>query len=46
MGAAAVLVAMGLPPAQAERALLTARTEDASLTEDLERWVRAALRTL
>jgi Holliday junction DNA helicase RuvA len=46
MGAAAVLVAMGLPPAQAERALLAARTEDASLTEDLERWIRAALRTL
>ncbi len=46
MGAAAVLAAMGLPPAQAERALLAARAVDASLGEDLERWVRAALRRL
>jgi len=41
-----VLMAMGLPAGQAERALLTARSQDGELAENLESWVRAALATL
>ncbi len=44
--AVAVLMAMGLPAGQAERALLTARSQDGELAENLESWVRAALATL
>ncbi len=39
-----VLGAMGLPPAAAETALRRARDEDPALQDDLERWVKAALR--
>ena len=39
-----VLRAMGLPPAAAEQALRRASTEDPTLVDDLERWVRFALR--
>jgi len=41
-----VLQAMGLPPHQAERALLAARQEDEAIADDLESWVKAALRRL
>lgn len=44
--ALAVLGAMGLPPAQAEAALVRARTADPAVAEDVENWVRAALRSL
>ena len=42
--AAAVLQAMGLTAAAAEQALSRARRNDPTLGEDLEAWVRAALR--
>jgi hypothetical protein len=38
-----VLVAMGLPPQQAETLLEQARRVQPELTEDTEAWVRAAL---
>jgi Holliday junction DNA helicase RuvA len=41
-----VLVSMGLQPARAEQALLAVRSRDGSLTDDLERWIREALRAL
>ena len=41
--AIAVLGAMGLMVAQAERALVLAREEDPAVVADLERWVKAAL---
>lgn len=44
--ALAVLGAMGLPPGQAEQALLRARQADPAAAEDTETWVRAALRQL
>jgi Holliday junction DNA helicase RuvA len=44
--AIAVLSAMGLPPIQAERALHQARREDGEVAEEVERWVKAALRFL
>jgi len=44
--AVAVLTAMGMPPAQAERALARARQETPSVTENVEHWVRAALRVI
>lgn len=44
--ALAVLGAMGLPPGQAEQALLRARQADPAVAEDTETWVRAALRQL
>ena len=44
--AVAILGAMGLPAGQAERALLAARDEESELTEDLESWVKAALRSI
>jgi len=44
--AIAVLGAMGLPPVAAEQALLKARREDASLDENIEAWVKTALRHL
>jgi len=42
--ALAVLQAMGLAPAMAEQALLKARQSRPEVVEDLEGWVRAALR--
>lgn len=42
--ALAVMQAMGLGPAAAEAALVKARSADPSVSEDLEAWVRAALR--
>ncbi len=42
--ALAVLQAMGLAPAVAEQALLKARQRDPQVNENLEVWVRAALR--
>ncbi len=42
--ALAVLQAMGLAPVAAEQALLKARQRDLEVSEDLEKWVRAALR--
>ncbi len=42
--AVAVLQAMGLAPAAAEQALLMARQRNPEISEDLEGWVRAALR--
>jgi Holliday junction DNA helicase RuvA len=42
----AVLTSMGLGSGQAEQALRRARTEDASVVESVERWVRAALQRL
>ncbi len=44
--ALAVLGAMGLAPAQAEQALLRARQTDGEVDQDLENWVKAALRNL
>lgn len=44
--ALAVLAAMGMGPAAAEQALERARARDAAVTEDVERWVRAALRAI
>jgi Holliday junction DNA helicase RuvA len=44
--ALAVLGAMGLPGAQGERALVAARADDPGLEDDVERWVKAALRRL
>jgi Holliday junction DNA helicase RuvA len=44
--ALAVLAAMGLPPGQAEQALQRARQAEPAVTEDIEAWVRAALRQL
>jgi len=44
--ALAVLGAMGLPPARAEAALLKARGADPQVSDETERWVRAALRVL
>jgi Holliday junction DNA helicase RuvA len=44
--AIAVLGAMGLAPVAAEHALLKARHEDAALVENVEAWVKAALRHL
>ncbi len=42
--ALAVLQAMGLAPAAAQQALLKVRQRDPEVSEDLEAWVRAALR--
>lgn len=42
--AIAVMQAMGLSPAAAEAALVKARSADQAVSEDLELWVRAALR--
>ncbi|MCP4293841.1 MAG: Holliday junction branch migration protein RuvA [bacterium] len=42
--AVSVLQAMGLAPAAAEQALLKARQSNPEISEDLEGWVRAALR--
>ena len=42
--ALAVLQAMGLTAAGAEQALIKARQDDASVAENTENWVRAALR--
>ncbi len=42
--ALAVLGAMGLPAAAAETALRRARTDDPGLVDNLEEWVRTALR--
>lgn len=42
--ALSVLQAMGLPPAAAEQALMKARQSNPEISEDLEAWVRAALR--
>ncbi len=42
--ALAVLRAMGLPPSAAEQALRRASNEEPALVDDLERWVRSALR--
>jgi Holliday junction DNA helicase RuvA len=39
----AILVALGLPAAQAESALQSARRADPALVGDTERWVKAAL---
>jgi Holliday junction DNA helicase RuvA len=44
--AAAALGAMGLSPAVAEQALARARRNDAAVAEDVEAWVKAALRNL
>lgn len=44
--ALAVLAAMGLPPGQAEQALQRARQAEPAVTDDIETWVRAALRQL
>ncbi len=44
--ALAVLVAMGLAPAQAEQALLRARQTDGEIDQDLEKWVKAALQNI
>lgn len=44
--ALAVLAAMGMGPAAAEQALERSRAQDATVIEDVERWVRAALRVL
>jgi len=44
--ALAVLVAMGLAPAQAEQALLRARQTDAEIDQDLQKWVKAALQNI
>ena len=44
--AIAILGAMGLPAGQAERALLAAREEESASAEDLESWVKAALRSI
>lgn len=44
--ARAVLEAMGLPAPRAERALDAARAENAAVTDDVEGWVRSALRHL
>ena len=44
--ALAVLGAMGLNPATAEQALVRAQRADASVGEDVEAWVKAALRNL
>jgi len=44
--AVAVLGAMGLPPVRAEQALLKARTQDNSLADNLEAWVRVALQQM
>jgi len=44
--AMAVLGAMGLPAMRAEQALNKARGQDPALVEDLEAWVRVALRQL
>jgi Holliday junction DNA helicase RuvA len=41
--AMAVLGAMGLLPAQAERALQSARRDDPAVADDLERWIKVAL---
>lgn len=41
--AIAVLGAMGLLPAQAERALQSARRDDPAVAENLERWIKVAL---
>ena len=47
VGAAlSVLTAMGMPAAQAERALGQARRDQPNVTENLEEWVRAALRVI
>lgn len=42
--ALAVLQAMGLAPAAAQQALLKAQQDNPEITEDLEKWVRSALR--
>jgi len=44
--AMSVLVAMGLPPARAEQALLRARQNQSDLEQDLEKWVKTALQHL
>ena len=44
--AMSVLGAMGLAPARAEQALLRARQGDADIDQDLEKWVKKALRHL
>lgn len=44
--AMSVLVAMGLPPARAEQALLQARQNQSDLEQDLEKWVKTALQHL
>ena len=44
--ALAVLGAMGLNPAAAEQALVRAQRADASVVENMEAWVKAALRNL
>ena len=44
--AIAVLNAMGLQIGQAEKVLLAAAGQDQTISEDLERWVRTALRHL
>ncbi len=44
--AMSVLVAMGLPPARAEQALLRARQHQSDLEQDLEKWVKKALQHL
>jgi Holliday junction DNA helicase RuvA len=44
--ALSVLGAMGLAPSQAEQALGRARRDDPAVAEDLELWVRMALRKL
>lgn len=44
--AIAVLGAMGLGPVPAERALWKAREDEPELDQNLERWVRAALRVI
>ena len=47
VGAAlSVLTAMGMPAAQAERALSQARRDQPTVIENLEEWVRAALRVI
>ena len=44
--AVAVLAAMGLTPQRAEQALLRARAGEPRLADDLEAWVKAALRAM
>jgi Holliday junction DNA helicase RuvA len=44
--ALAVLGAMGLAPARAEQALLRARQADAGIDQDIEGWIKGALRHL
>ncbi|MBU8870522.1 MAG: Holliday junction branch migration protein RuvA [Gemmatimonadales bacterium] len=44
--ALSVLSAMGMGPGPAEQALLRARQNDPGVVEDLEKWVRAALRVI